>query len=51
MPSLTQKQLQANLTQLTQKLQQLNIELNPFFRKLNYYFARCTNQAETEINW
>lgn len=51
MPSLTEKQLQANLTQLTAKLAQLNITLTPFFQKLNYYFARCTNQPETAINW
>lgn len=51
MPSLTQRQLKANLTQLNVKLEKLNITLKPFYHKLITSLAKCTNQAEEEINW
>ena len=51
LPSPIQKQLPANLTQLSQKLQELKISLTPFVYGFITSLARCTNQPETEINW
>ncbi len=51
MPSLTQRQLQTNITQLKTKLDQLNITLAPFVYRYLTSFARCTNQSDSEIYW
>ncbi|UJR07384.1 hypothetical protein I4U23_011670 [Adineta vaga] len=51
MPSLVQKQLIANLTQLNSKLQALNLNLSPFMYGLISSLARCTNQTEADIFW
>ena len=51
MPSLTQRQVQANFTQLNLKLRQLNITLKPFVYNLLTSLARCTNDTPAYINW
>lgn len=51
MPSLTQRQVQANMTQLNLKLKELNITLSSFVYKLLTSLARCTNDTPAFINW
>ncbi|CAF1494284.1 unnamed protein product, partial [Rotaria sordida] len=51
MPSLTQRQLPVNLTQLDMKLSQMNINLSPFLYKFLTSLAKCTQQNESDIYW
>jgi hypothetical protein len=50
-PSTTQRQLPANLTQFNQKLKQLNIALTPFIYAFITSFATCTNQPQLYVSW
>ncbi|CAF1296166.1 unnamed protein product [Adineta ricciae] len=51
MPSSVQKQLTANLTQLNNKIQALNLQLSSFTYGLISSLAKCTNQTEGDIFW
>jgi len=49
--SAVQKQLPANLAQVNETLNQLNITLTPFLYAFITSLAKCTNQSESDVYW
>ncbi|CAF1362646.1 unnamed protein product [Rotaria sp. Silwood1] len=51
MPLITQDTMPVNLTQLTETLKKLNIQLKPFVLSFISSLAKCTNQTESNMKW
>ncbi|CAF1032857.1 unnamed protein product [Rotaria sp. Silwood1] len=51
MPLITQDTMPVNLTQLTETLKKLNIQLKLFVLSFISSLAKCTNQTESNMKW